>query len=223
MAVEHPFNLQSDEWADIRSGLEDEEKLGMLALEEGIIENGTVEKVEAQDLYLGPAERARGNYVVIPSSVAGSIWDQGPIDDKSVLLSRDQRNDAEFYLGSRMGSPVEIKYDEDMPDSEDWHSHTSFEAYVPSNGQITLGLISNFESMDYVEKQVEEGEVFVVDPYVQHKVVDKQGDPDLAVMRYGADTVAKFDLEGNLSYPWTEDVEFERRPYESGEDYVLLD
>lgn len=221
MAFEHPFSVESDDWKDISQGLENEGRLAMLAMDEGIIENGTVENVQPQDLYLGPVDRLRGRYMVIPSSVAESIWDKGPVDEKSVLLTADQRNDAEFYLGNRTGSPVEVKYDENMPDSEDWHSHSSFEAYAPENGQITLGLIQDFEDIDYIEEPVSPGEIFVVPPYVQHKVVNKENDPDLAVARYGADEVAKFDLEGNPMYPWAEDVDFERRPYEPDQHNFL--
>lgn len=221
MAFKHPFSVESDDWKDISQGLENEGRLAMLAMDEGIIENGTVENVQPQDLYLGPVDRLRGRYMVIPSSVAESIWDKGPVDEKSVLLTADQRNDAEFYLGNRTGSPVEVKYDENMPDSEDWHSHSSFEAYAPENGQITLGLIQDFEDIDYIEEPVSPGEIFVVSPYVQHKVVNKENDPDLAVARYGADEVAKFDLEGNPMYPWAEDVDFERRPYEPDQHNFL--
>ncbi len=223
MAVEHPFSIESDNWEDISQGLENEEKLAILAMDHGVIENGTVEEVQPQDLYLGPVDRLTGRYMVIPSSVAESIWDKGPLDQKSVLLNADQRNDAEFYLGNRTGSPVEVKYDENMPDSEDWHSHSSFEAYAPENGQITLGLIQDFEELDYAEQQVSTGEIFVVPPYVQHKVVNKENDPDLAIARYGADEVAKFDIEGNPMYPWAEDVEFERRLYEPDQNGFLFE
>lgn len=195
----------------------------MLAMDEGIIQNGTVENVQPQDLYLGSVDKVRGRYMVIPSSVAEDIWDKGPLNEKSVLITADQRNDAEFYLGSRMGSPVELKYDENMPDSEEWHSHSSFEAYNPENGTVNLGLIHDFEELDYVEEQIAPGEIFVVPPYVQHKVVDKENNPDLAVARYGSENVAKFDLEGNPMYPWAEEVEFERKPYEINQRDVLLE
>lgn len=221
MAVKHPFSIESDDWTDISEGLEDEERLAMLAMDEGVIENGTVEAVNPQDLYLGPADRVMGRYLVIPPSVAADIWNKGPVNEKSVLFTSDQRNDAEFYLGSKTGSPVELKYDENIPDSENWHSHSSFEAYAPENGTITLGLIKDFKELDYAEEQISPGKIFVVPPYVQHKVVDKQNDPDLAVTRYGAEKVAKFDLEGNPVYPWAEDVDFERRPYDSELEEIM--
>lgn len=217
----HPFYTESDDWEEFDEFLSGSEKMAVLAFDEGEIQNGSRIPVSSQDLYLGPAEAFKGRYLVIPPENAASIWESGAVSSDKAHLGSQHRNDAEFYFGNLDGSPVEIKYDPDMPDSEDWHSHTSFEAYSPIDGEVTLGLISDIENLDFVEERVEEGEVFVVPPYVQHKVVDKNGDPDLAVLRYGSDdeNISKFDIEGNSLYSWAEPSEFRFEPYDPEEAF----
>lgn len=207
-----PFAVDSDGWTDVRNALDDSEKMAILSMGDGRVKNGSITEVGAENLYLGPAEEVSGQHIVIPGEIAGSFWNEGPLEQDSVFMTPEDKNSHNFYTGSREGYPVEIKL---APVSEDehWHSHASKEVYAPKNGEVTLGLITDFGEMDYEEVTVRSGEVFVVPQYVQHQVIDSDEDAELAIVRYGDGDVAKFDVEGNSMYPWTEDVEFERRPY----------
>lgn len=207
-----PFAVDSDGWTDVRDALDDSEKMAILSLDDGLVKNGSITEVGAEHLYLGPAEEVSGQHIVIPGQIAGSIWEDGPVEQDEVLMTPEDRNAHDFYTGNREGYPVEIKL-APVSDDEEWHSHASKEVYAPKSGEVTLGLLTDFDELDYEEVTVEAGEVFVVPQYVQHQVIESQEDAELAIVRYGNSDVAKFDMEGNSLYPWTGDIEFERRPY----------
>lgn len=207
MTVEHPFHVETDGWQhanELLDGTEDEPVVGLLSMDEGVIVNGKEEKVKEQNFYLGPAEKINGSYLVLPQPLSEEIYGAHP--ELASIMNPEERNTAGFFTGHAEGYNVEVKYDEEIPDSEDWHAHAGFEAYAPQDGSIDLG-ISQDENIDEVlHETVSEGEVVVVSPFVQHKVIDQQNNPDLAVVRYNTDfqKIPKYDAAGELDYSWSE-------------------
>jgi hypothetical protein len=218
MRLEHPFHVETDGWAranELLDGGEEEPVLGLLSMDDGVIVNGKENAVTDQDFYLGPAEKVDGSYLVLPPGLSHRLYSTQPS-----LMESEERNSAGFFIGHSDGQPVEVKYDEDIPDSEEWHAHAGFEAYAPRGGSIELGMAQDYSFRDVSYEKVSEGEVMVVSPFVQHKVVDQTDDPDLAVVRYSdeSERIPKYDSEGDLVYSWGgETPEYSFEPGNPGE------
>lgn len=232
----HPFKLETDGWKDIGSILEpkDNNELALLSLAESQIENGSEHHLEREELYTGPLEQIKGEFIILPPEITEDLYEANNIEPKS-KISAVERNKAEFYTGSSFNSPVEIKYDDSLPESEPYHAHNAYEAYVPVEGEIDLRIVpqqtfaetplNKTSENKFRTEAVQEGEVFVVPPFVQHKLQETYRDPDLAVLRYSEDPtteIAKFGLDGSCHYDWVDpDEEFRVENYNS-EDAVRI-
>lgn len=234
----HPFKVETEGWKELGSFLEtkNNKELTLLSLADSYIENGYKHQLEREELYAGPLEQIKGEFIVLPPQITEDLYDANNIEAESII-SGSERNNAEFYTGSSFNSPVEIKYDDDLPESEPYHSHNVYEAYVPVRGEIDLGIIpqqtfevapQNNKTNDNIlaTETVQEGEVFVVPPFVQHKLQETYQDPDLAVLRYSEDPtteIAKFGLDGSCHYEWVDtDNEFRIENY-NPEDAIRIE
>ena len=201
---EHPSVMDSgDEWRHINSLLDSRQPVGLLSLDEGKILNGNIHQANPRDLYLGEVESVKGEYVLLPSSLVEMVDDD--LWSEPTKLNEDQRNDWGFYIGRSTGSPLEVKYDENIPSDEGWHSHSGFEAYVPTSGSIELGIRGSEDDLyqEFESIEIEENQLHLVEPYVQHKVVNQSKNPDLAVIRYPEESqemISKYDGQGNKIY-----------------------
>jgi len=201
---EHPSVMDSgDKWRDINSLLDSRHPVGLLSLDEGKILNGDIHQADPKDLYLGEVESMKGEYVLLPSNLIEMADDD--LWSEPTKLAEDQRNDWGFYIGRSTGSPLEVKYDENIPSDEGWHSHSGFEAYVPTSGDIELGMRGSEDDLnqEFQSVEIEENQLYLVEPYVQHKVINQSKNPDLAVIRYPEESqemVSKYDGQGNKIY-----------------------
>jgi hypothetical protein len=198
-----PFTLNEKRWQNTNKLLEGEKEseIGLISLEKGKLANGTQKTLERGEAYLGPAQKVKGTCLIIPPSISQELQSEG-----TQHLELSDRNDAGFYYGNLQGDPIEIKYDENIPENENWHSHSSWEAYAVSNGQVEIGLSQDPDQNNIITETLEHSDYLAIGPYVQHKLLDKEQDPDLAIIRYGGNQpIAKFNSEGEQTYSWIEE------------------
>ena len=210
-----PFRVGTgDEWIDFREGLEGEE-VGLFAVNDSVIENGSRQEMARDDLYLGPVDRARGEFLIFLPELASQINEADELDYETPLyLGPDDTNDADFYLGQSFGSPWEFKVDTDysLEQQESWHVHDATEVYATRGGELLVAMAGPDVTTDpdqIDENQLNQGAVYdvadeygivEVPPYVPHRVEEERGDPDHIITRYGNDQMSKYDIHGNVIY-----------------------
>jgi len=227
--------LSSDEWVSVENLLETQgNRIGAISLgEQDVLKNGSVKPMSKEDVYIGEVEQLKGDYVVLNNELIDPVVQKDVLETFPTLMGPSEKNNAGFYLGNSMGSPIEIKLDHNIPETERWHTHTGYEVYKPIDGAAELGLGNQefaglmgqegLEETDldrddiYVGETVEPHQYFAVPPNVPHKVVEKYNDPSLLIIRYTeqGDTIDKYWADGTPAYDWSEPDQFQIGSYQS--------
>ena len=183
-------------------------QLAAVALHEGVIINGSINHVEEEELYIGPAEEIQGTYWAMSVQETQDLI-QSMTEPLPIHLSSDERNNFGFYIGNSKGHSYELKLDKNTPEYPEWppHSHNTPEEYFPINGEIRIGLegpeypetgreelelINSIEGPSEQNLRQEYPEVFKFEDIKyptkipsgeMHFVTESRGDPDLLISR----------------------------------------
>jgi hypothetical protein len=205
-----------DEWKDLRDGLDGEE-VGLFSMDDATVRNGSTIRMGSDQMYFGPAEQVKGDFLVFPSEMVRRL-DQEPgfEHETPFYLTPEDANQADFYLGHSFGAPWEFKVDDSYSlDNEEWHLHGGREDYATRNGELVIGMAGpgfepgeyDAESPDIPEENIvyavaNEQNIVSVPPYVPHRVMEEHGDPDHIVTRYSQenDVVPKYNMAGEQLY-----------------------